>query len=208
MVCQCAALNAATDNHPDRVGLIADSAPECACEQHSMSEHSPGVVGPDETIVRMVCTPMHVHGKKNELMSSFFNHAFTKGLSAQRLERASDQELASWVNQFIGADPGMVWLGYVEAPSSAVMAAIREDAGREFCVYDAAYADNPAHLEICAARRIDEADRLEAKKKLRDAFGGGKLIGRRALKEGRVLALVHPELVAREVPARFQDVTG
>ena len=110
--CHCAEINAATDNCEDRVGLIADAAPDCQCEKHSMSIHSPGAVLDDEVIGRMVCVPIHVHRTKPELLPSFFNHAFNFGLSAQRLEIASDAELASWLSKFVGGSAERVWLGY------------------------------------------------------------------------------------------------
>jgi len=73
--CSCAELNAATEDHPDRVGLIADASPACQCEAHSMSAHSPGPVDAEETIVRMVCIPEHVRDKRPELAPNFFNRA-------------------------------------------------------------------------------------------------------------------------------------
>lgn len=99
--CACAEINTTSEDSEDRVGLIADISPDCGCEQHQMSEHSPCPVSDEETIVRMVCVPMHVHKKKAELLPNFFNHAFTRGMSAQRLDASTDDELANWVNNFL-----------------------------------------------------------------------------------------------------------
>jgi hypothetical protein len=206
--CNCADLNSATRGSDDRVGLIADAAPDCACEKECVSSHSPGPVQHDETIVRMVCAPIHVQTKKPELKPSFFNHAFTRGMSAQRLEKASDEEIATWVNRFVSADAERAWLGYVVAPTRGIREVRSPDSDEQgFCVYDTALEDNRAHVDVCASRRIiEEADRVEARARLRRAFSA--VLPRASLNEGRVLALVHDEVAAREVPTQWKALVG
>lgn len=206
--CHCAEVNAATDNNEDRVGLIADAAPDCECEAHSMSTHSPGPVQSNETIGRMVCVPLHVHKKKPELLPSFFSHAFSVGMSAQRLEVASASELAEWVNEFVSGSDNRVWLGYVQATCKSIRDIERVDKlAQAFCAYDAALEQNPAHVEVCASSRvIEDADRIEARTRLRRAFANGQIVSRNALKDGSVRALVKPELLTRECPAQWQTL--
>ena len=209
--CDCAKLAEETDGNADRVGLFADAAPDCGCETVSVSPHSPGPVGDDETIGRLVCVPMHVHKKRPELLPSFFGHAFTFGLSAQRLERASEDELASWLNAFVGAADDRVWLGHVESAASTVRAIRRvgQEDSRGFCIYDAALEANAAHVEIGAASRvIAEADQIEARALLRRAFGDGKIVPRSQLKAGAVIAMLESGLAERPVPAQWATLVG
>lgn len=205
--CSCKEVNESSDGHDNRVDLISDVGPECACEQFSLSEHSPGPVTDGETIIRMVCVPMHVHRKKPELTPSFFSHVFSKGMSAQRLEKATDAELAEWVNKFLSANDERVWLGYVSASCEALRGSrIEADDQRLFCVYDAALPDNVSHIEVASARRLPEADVLEARAKLRRAFSEGAVFSRASLRKGSVAALVSQELIARRWPVQWQSV--
>lgn len=203
--CKCLSINASSDGDADRVGLIADLAPDCGCEKYRMSAYSIGPVADEETVVRMVCVPMHVHKKKPELLPNFFSHAFSKGMSAQRFEYATDLELADWVNQFLAGDSDRVWLGFVRAPCCDVRrAGVDEERGtRLFCVYDAALEANPAHIEVASARRIPEADILEARAALRKSFTDGKVFSRDDLRSGAVKAAVKDELLARAVPTQW-----
>lgn len=207
--CSCEELNTATEGSADRVGAFADKCPECECEQHSVSRHSPGPVQHEETIVRMVCSPMHVHKKKPELLPSFFGHAFSYGLSAQRLEKSTDQELAKWVNSFVTGGDDRVWLGYVRA-SCATIRRISRPEGAEsqaFCVLDAALESNRSHIEICASHRpIDDADRIEVRAGLMRAFSS--VLPRAELKDGQVCTLVNPELLAREVAEHWRSLVA
>lgn len=197
----CAEINTVTAGNENRVGMIADAAPDCACEQHSMSQYSPGLVKNEETIARMVCIPMHVHKKKPELLPSFFGHVFSFGMSAQRLEKTNDAELANWVNQFVGGADDRVWLGYVQAPCKKIRDVLRVDKNSQaFCVYDVGLVDNGSHVEICASNRIiEDADRIETRARLRQAFSNGKILSRASLKDGRVQSLVNGELLMRDV---------
>lgn len=206
--CSCPELNKLTDRNNDRVGLIADAAPGCSCEEHSLSEKSSGVVQNDETIVRMVCVPLHVHEKKPQLKPNFFNHAFTKGLSSQRLERSGNSELAQWINSFLRVDTDRVWLGYVQAPCDAIRAILHSaEQVRLFCVYDSATDNNPSHVEVCASHRIiEEADRLEARAELRKAFS--EVIPRLFLKNGDVFRLVDTDLLERDIPTHWKSFVG
>lgn len=204
--CSCSKLNTSTDGNEDRIGIIADAAPDCACENASMSQHSPHPVQQEETIARMVCIPMHVNKKKPELLPSFFNHAFSYGMSAQRLEKASDAELADWVSGFVSGADDRVWLGYIQASCKTIREVLRPNlASRAFCVYDAALESNPAHAEVCSSHRIiEDADRLEARANLRRAFSG--ILPRATLKNGQVQSLVRADLLARPVANHWQEL--
>jgi len=196
----CVALNVATENDPDRVGLIADSKPDCACESEPFSQYSPGLVQSSETIVRMVCVPMHVHLKRVELKTSFFSHIATNGASVQRLEIASDAELLKCVEDLTGGADDRVWLGVVEANTSEIRGLQQRDGKQSFCVADAALEGNPAHAEIHNAWRIPEADQIEYRVALRDLFVRGGIRSRSSFRDGSVWNSVRDDIRARPLP--------
>ncbi len=169
-----------------------------------MSAGSPGLIADDEVILRMVCVPMHVHSKKPELKSSFFSHAFTYGASAQRGEHATNAELAQCVTDLIGGAVERVWLGYVQCTAAAVREVLGANEARGFCVYDAALPPrNPAHAEVHSAQRIPEAEQIELRVKLMNAFNGKSVRGRRELRDGAVWAALAPDLQSRAVALQW-----
>jgi hypothetical protein len=202
----CADIDRATEDSEDRVGIFADSKPNCACEHDSLSEHSPGLVRNEETILRVVCVPMHIHPKRRELKSSFFSHAMSRGLSGQRSEASSTDDLKSCVEALVSGAPDRVWLGYVEALASAIRETrLENEAAQSFCVADAALESNRAHAEIHCARRIPEADQIEYRVALMDAFNARGVRSRRELRDGEVWNTLSEEIKGRPVPVQWAD---
>lgn len=203
--CLCSEINESTQGDPDRVGLIAEVAPDCGCEHHTLSQHSPCIVEDEETIIRMVCVPMHVDRKKARLLPNFFSHTFSFGMSAQRLEKAGPAELAKWLNNFLAQSCDRVWLGYVQAPCKDIRGIRLDNENlKSFCVYDAASDESPAHVEVCASRRLKEADRIEARAHLMKVFS--RIHSRTLLMNGSVQTAVESDLLAREVPSQWESL--
>ena len=204
----CADLNRDTEHLSDRVSVIAGAKPACACEDDTLSEHSPGVVGAEEVIVRMVCVPMHVHKTRLEVLASFFSHAVTRGLSVQRMDIASDNELLACVEGFLQADEKRVWLGYVEASVSSIRdLRLLDDGAQSFCVADAALSDNQAHAEVHCAYDIPEADAMEYRAALMNIFNGKNVQNRKSLRGGAVWQDVQDEFKKRPLPSRWEAMT-
>ena len=171
-----------------------------------MSQHSPGPVQSGETLARMVCSPMHVHRKRKELKPSFFDHAFSFGLSVQRLERAHDEELSQLVNGFIGTAEDRVWLGYVQCSCGHLRHLRVADLDKQlFCVYDAAEESSPAHAEIGVSHRISEADQIEYRRELMRVFGDGVIRSRHTLRDGTVWFQLSEDVRARPVPQQWLE---
>lgn len=204
--CNCDQLNADTLHRDDRVLVVADAAPECTCESQRMSPHSPGPVQSGETLARMVCFPMHVHRKRRELKPSFFDHAFSFGLSIQRLDQAKDEEIATLVEGFLTPKDDLLWLGYIEG-SCEHLRSLRAGTSnkRLFCIYDTAEERNPAHAEIGVSHRIDEADQIEYRRELMRAFGDGLIHGPKELRDSAVWSLLPESLRVRPVPPQWLE---
>jgi hypothetical protein len=186
-----------------RAQKLASLAPNCECERQRVSEYSPGVVG-DETLVRLIYTPMFVHRTQKRILPNAFSHATTQGLSVQRLECATDAELSKLVNYALAQRQDAAWLGYVQAPSAQIRD-LRDDQGqRTFCIYDTSERENPAHSEICVAYEIPETDGPVVRAELMKAFRPHEFLDRNALKNGVVWSGVDPLLKERHLPPQWQ----
>lgn len=173
--------------YPDRVGSFNACAPGCACEAHPMSPHSPGVVRDEELVSRFIFSPMHVT-KSGAIKPSLFSHAERQGCSVQR-ERAENQEVISFVHDFLQVSADHKWLGVVSARSGDLRA-LRIDGvpERPICVYDTAEPNNPAHAEACwSGVALEEGDAGELRKLLLDAFATGTPTAPAAYRNGEVL---------------------
>lgn len=203
--CLCRSLHSDTYDSDDRVYLIADAAPNCGCESHSISTYSPGPIEKDELIGRMVCSPMHVHRNRKELKPNFFDHAFSFGLSVQRLKHASQEELIELISGFLSPKEDRVWLGYVSCSFKSLQMLESGSTGkRMFCVYDSGEENNPAHAEIGSSHRINEADRIEHRVQLMRAFGDGEIDSRESLCSGSVFTGLEDKLRERSVPNQWR----
>jgi hypothetical protein len=149
---------------------------------------------------------MHVHKKRRELIPSFFSHAFSAGLSIQRIDRAQPQELNDWVSNFLRPKDDRAWLGYVSARTQNLRSIIAEDSKQQmFCVYDTSRVDNPAHAEISISidKPIPEADLPELRAKLMKAFDNGTMHNRLKLLDGKVFGMLPLDLQQRSTPSQW-----
>ncbi len=202
----CIEINHATADRDDRVEIISDEKPECQCEVETFSEYSPGLIQANETIVRMVCVPMHVHLKRMELKTSFFSHMASFGASVQRLENASDGELVACVEDIVGPKEDRVWLGFVEARANDIRELAKRESRQTFCVADAGLENNPAHAEIHAAWKIPDADQIEYRVALRDLFVKQGVHNRRSLRSGAIWSVVKAEIQSRPLPEAWSSM--
>lgn len=202
----CVALNEATRGKDDRVASIAKEKPGCACELEPFASCSPGLIEHEETIVRIVCEPMHIRENKIELKPSFFSHAFTKGVSVQRLEHSTCQQFVECAKNLVSGKEDRAWLGYVAADAKSIRALSLNDGAQAFSVLDAGLEENPAHAEIHASRKLAEADLIEQRKRLSDLFLKSGFHGRKKLLDQRVWDEFPNELKERKVFAVWQAV--
>ena len=125
----------------------------CECEQSSQSEWSPGLVGDNEAIARLVFSPLHVDENGN-VLSTAFSDIDSRGLSVNRLTYCPLHVLISLgrKKEAMDRDRGRhnrTFLGFVEAPVSNVRYVKRpESDDRAFCVLDTALSDNASHADV------------------------------------------------------------
>lgn len=164
-----------------------------------MSKHSPCTVLASEQLARFVFSPMHVNKKTGQIKPSIFSHVHEKGCSIQRDSVAGTNEIGKFVTSFLSERSDRAWVGVLTGPCQNVRAIkVAETDDRGVCVYDTAEPRNPAHAEMCQTQYVvDEADRVELRKKLFEAFGGGVVIEPLQYRAGAVWAALSQELEAR-----------
>lgn len=185
---KCLRINA--DTHEctkDRVKEFNKSCPDCVCESFLTSKHSPGRVSDNEQLSRFVFSPIHV-GKKG-ILPAVFSHTFTVGCSIQRESIVSEPELVHFVKEFLAGKADRSWHGVLTADNKALRNYTMDNSDRRaFCIYDTAEKHNPAHGEIHQARyEIDEADKIELRAKLFEAFNDGVPIIPSTYRNGSIL---------------------
>ncbi len=172
----CHKINSDTHNSSDkRVSLINEHAPDCRCEAFSMSEFSPSPIADTELISRFVFSPIHTDKKTGKFKPSLFSHIFDKGCSIQRETKATNNEMSSFVSDFLSKDARFSWQAVVMAKCNNLRDILIDDKIRIICLYDTATKANPAHGEVCVSREISDADRLELRSLIFDAFNKTEL---------------------------------
>lgn len=125
--------------------------PSCACQSHSVSEHSAGKVAGTETLIRILVVPQHMD-RKGRPKAASLSDAETHGSSMLR-ESASDDEVLLVATDLVtrtrrnnGLKAGV--LGVLNVVCSSIRDFIAEGQDAPcYCVYDTALANLPSHAE-------------------------------------------------------------
>ena len=134
-----------TANQHNRCQALCLQFPHCVCEQHSISSHSPSIVQDEECLIRLIFSPTHFDEKTGKLKPFAFFDCKDKGLSVNRLQYTSVEELKKMAT-FISRERQII--GVVVAKCGDTRAVMDEDE-RAFCVYDTATKNNHSHADIC-----------------------------------------------------------
>lgn len=167
----CQQLFASVAKDPQKADKIDAQSPDCACESHSVSPHSVGPVANDETVWRIILSPVHWDVTTGKVKELAFEDASNKGLSVQRLAviRSEDGIRACGLRQ------ATLKVGRTfEFACGAVASAIRsirniEDGGR-FCIYDTAEVDDAGHADVCQTRHGTKRSRAQMRRELQKLF--------------------------------------
>ncbi len=183
----CRGVHRRTYDDTNRVKAINDLAPDCACESRSMSKYSPCIVSNHEVLARFVFSPIHCK-KDGTIKPAAFSHVYEKGCSIQRDTIAQPAEILAFAKKCLEGRTDLVWVGVICAHCETVRSiSIERSERRAVCVFDTAEPSNPAHAELCQTHYvIDEADRIELRRKLFSAFGNGKPIPASEYRAGSV----------------------
>lgn len=165
-MCRDTFTSAPTDH--SRARAIDAACPECQCEAHQVSEHTPKPVAPEEVLVRLVLDPDHIQydNGKPRLKSSFFSDASSVGSSCLRKGLAHADEYKKTITAILDRAPTdrdgkpRKLYGIVQVPVAEIKKIQHkfelEDKSIEtaiaFCVYATGEADRPHHSDVMVNR--------------------------------------------------------
>jgi len=160
----------AEETHHDasnRCKRFGDECPECECESYSFGNGSPGIVAPEETLVRFHFSG-HDIDDEGRLTTAALTDVVSVGLSVTR-NGASHIEIELAISGRIAAAKRLLtWHSVSLIPAAGVKKICRKQEGKApercFCVYDTAVKENRMHAEICGTK----AAARKARKDLRD----------------------------------------
>lgn len=137
--------------------------------------------------------------KNGKVKPNGFSHVNSKGCSIQRETIVKNEELLSFIKQFLSAKDDRAWKGVLHGQCGNIRNILSADTERrEVCVYDTANSENPAHGELFQSQYvIDEADQVELRRKLFTAFGEGNMVSPLQYRDGTVFSNLPLILQAR-----------
>jgi hypothetical protein len=139
--------------------------PLCECELATWSEHpSPGVVGDDELVLRVIYVPEHVddNGRllpeaipTQDLQRRLDETGRIRTLSVFRERYVDDHSLIELAERQIGSVPASRQFAVVCSAQTANLRALQDEVGhRVVCVVDDALADEPSHAGLISAKEL------------------------------------------------------
>lgn len=156
---------------PRKAEKIDAEAPDCACEAESVSPHSPGPVTDDESVWRLILSPVHYEVATGSVKEMAFADASNKGLSVQRFAAAGGEAgIRQRGHARAAAQPGRVFECAVGATAADIRALRGPDGCGRFCIYDTAEADDPAHADVCQTRHGNKHTRALLRRELQKQF--------------------------------------
>ena len=174
MPCSCIELEIQHGQGQCKCVHYRNQFPDCACEQGSVSEHSPGPVDNGEVLVRTLFRDDVVDADGRPKPSYFRRDPAARGFSVDRMCIVDPQALMTNKK----ADPRYNgYLGFVATSGRDVRALVTSDGTRLYCLYDTATAENNAHADICQNLHLEPGTKnrkrlmMEFAWQLRHSFG-------------------------------------
>ena len=167
----CQELFASVAKDPKKAEKIDAQSPDCACEAHSVSPHSPGPVMDDETLWRLILSPVHYDVATGRVTEAAFDDASNKGMSVQRLAvTGSEGDIRQRGHARAAAKPGRTFECAIGATAAGIRALRGPEGGGRFCIYDTADAADPGHADVCQTRHGSRHTRLQLRRELQKHF--------------------------------------
>lgn len=171
------------------MSTISTHAPGGMCERYKFTKYSPGVVMDEESISRIICSPIHVNPKTGKLKSAAFSYFENRGCSVQRESVAQDSEISEVVGDLLNSNDSLRWCGVATAKTQDLRSMqFSSKRGRAIAVYDSAELKNPAHAEFCliSQSNLEDGDMNELRRLVMLSFGNGLLVHPNAYRGGAV----------------------
>ena len=146
MTCSCIELEVRYGDTDCKCVHYRERFPNCACEQESVSEHSPGPVEDGEVLVRTLFRRQQIDSQGRLKPSYFRPDPPARGFSVDRLTLTESSVLAASKKDDPRYDG---YLMFIAAQTKAIKALTLDNEKRLFCVYDSATVENKAHADVC-----------------------------------------------------------
>lgn len=150
----------------------------CICETKSQSVYSPGLVGDDESIARLIFSPIHIDGQGKVLPAAFSDVDVPgRGLSVNRYAHCTSEELLNLARAKEAMDrdkgkPDREYKGFVVAGVRPVRD-ITNEGLQAFCVKDTSLKDNISHADVdqdCSCHDLSKSERRRLRRQLQKEF--------------------------------------
>lgn len=125
---------------------LGELHPDCVCESVAVSEHSPGPVKDEETLVSVVTSERFVT-PDGHLEPTLFESRMSNGVSTDRKTHTSLEEYDERAEAIVKGNSMKTNCGSIEL-SVAVIRTICYNGKRAIAVYDTALECNTSHAEI------------------------------------------------------------
>jgi hypothetical protein len=169
---------------------IARDFPDCCCESESVSpQYSPAIVGPEETIVRLILREWWDE-ETRKASPAAFAHVAKNGMSTTRVHYCTKDEIAAQeTSRDHHRSEQRDYVGYLSVVAQEIR--IIHDQQKAFAIYDTALGPigtNRAHADVCQAVLRPGSKAIELRRILQEIFN------RKGLSTARDGAIAVPTL--------------
>jgi len=144
----------------------------CPQENTSQSEHSPGIVGDSEILLRLIFSPHHWDEIKNELKPAAFmrSELSGRGFSVERKKYSSSEYLTK-KSQTIGrSNSKKIFVGIIRCLCLSVRNIVDDTNQQAFCILDTATIEDRGHADIRFSSDYKRSSQLKLRGKLTECF--------------------------------------
>ena len=152
----CRAFFDAHEKNPKKVEALWKQPARFDWERLPASEHSPGPVGNDEELARVVVSPIHLDAESGEITLAFLSDVKNKGGSSDRLAHCSvnyaiarSAAIQAGKNAAGAADRQRAVQGVARFAAKSLRLLSTSSGTQAFGVYDTGRADNAGHADVC-----------------------------------------------------------
>ena len=153
----CRAFFEAHENNLKKVEALWEEAGRFDWERPTASMHSPGPVGDDEELARVVISPIHIDAESGEIKPAFLSDVKNKGGSSDRLAHGSVGDAITrsaaiqTVKNASSATPDRLRAvqGIARFNAKRLRLLNTSSGTQAFGIYDTGREDNKGHADIC-----------------------------------------------------------
>lgn len=146
----------------------------CDLEKTTQNQYSPGIVNDNETILRLIISPLHLDPETKEIKPAAFQRKELnkKGASVHRQNYSNEDSLGKLGKKLANRETSRKVAGAVVTKCLAIRK-IKDDKSRQcFSLLDTACPDHKGHADIFFSINFSKPYQLKLRAKLIDVFSG------------------------------------